>query len=354
MTEEILKEHLRRYPEMEIQDAVKLLFQSHFGGGHMIQDARQSLERLKSEYASGNWKEGKEEELWTPAGKGMARVSLRVLEQGLSAETLNAMFVSSANTARGSREEFEKILRDFVLDCEEKRLPFSAEEARKYVEDYIRAGCPVVSHTERYRAAYRPSYRIVDRRYAEYLEVFLSADRLLAGKKDQITISIDGMCGSGKTSLARLLSGIYACNVFHMDDFFLRPEQRTEARLQEAGGNVDYERFREQILLHLKDRDGLSYQIYDCGQQRLTDWVKAGFCRLNILEGAYSGHPCFGEVSDLRVFLEISPQEQERRILERNGEFMLRRFQNEWIPMENRYFQAFQIRQKADLVLNRS
>ena len=53
------------------------------------------------------------------------------------------------------------------------------------------------------------------------------------------------MAGSGKSVLGQLLSEVYSCNLFHMDDFFLRPEQRTAERLAEAGGNVDRERFLE-------------------------------------------------------------------------------------------------------------
>ena len=33
---EILLAHLKQYPQMQLQDVVKLLYQSEFGGGHMI------------------------------------------------------------------------------------------------------------------------------------------------------------------------------------------------------------------------------------------------------------------------------------------------------------------------------
>ena len=36
--EDCILEHIKRYPEMEIQDVVKSFFQSEFGGGHMIKD----------------------------------------------------------------------------------------------------------------------------------------------------------------------------------------------------------------------------------------------------------------------------------------------------------------------------
>ena len=78
-------------------------------------------------------------------------------------------------------------------------------------------------------------------------------DGLLA-EKDMVIMAIDGKCNSGKTTLASKLAEIYDCNVFHMDDFFLRPEQRTPERFAEVGGNVDYERFWEEVLLPLKSR----------------------------------------------------------------------------------------------------
>ena len=55
-----------------------------------------------------------------------------------------------------------------------------------------------------------------------------------------VLVAIDGRCGSGKSTLAAALAERMPVNVFHMDDFYLRPEQRTEERFREPGGNVDY------------------------------------------------------------------------------------------------------------------
>ena len=56
-------------------------------------------------------------------------------------------------------------------------------------------------------------------------------------------VAIDGRCGSGKSTLAALLAARFDCTLVHADDFFLRPEQRTPARLAQPGGNFDRERF---------------------------------------------------------------------------------------------------------------
>lgn len=65
--------------------------------------------------------------------------------------------------------------------------------------------------------------------------------------------------------------------------------------------------------------------------------------RLNIVEGSYSRHPYFGDYYQLGYCLLIDEEEQERRILRRNGAGMLPRFMEEWIPKENAYLKAFGI-----------
>ena len=67
----------------------------------------------------------------------------------------------------------------------------------------------------------------------------------LKTKKDHLLIAIDGRCGSGKSTLGAYLQQKMYVNLLHMDDFYLRPEQRTPMRREEPGGNVDRERFLE-------------------------------------------------------------------------------------------------------------
>lgn len=167
-------------------------------------------------------------------------------------------------------------------------------------------------------------------------------------EKKQILIAIDGSCTAGKSTLAQLLTGEFDCNLFHVDDFFLRPEQRTADRLAEPGGNVDYERFREEVLQPLKTGAAFSYRPYDCGTGKLREPVAAVPKRINIIEGSYSQHPYFGDVYDLKVFLRVSPAVRQQRIRNRPA-FLQKRFLEEWIPMEQRYFAEFAIEEKADL-----
>ena len=163
-------------------------------------------------------------------------------------------------------------------------------------------------------------------------------DELLA-QKDTVIVAIDGKCTSGKTTLASQLEAVYDCNVLHMDDFFLRPEQRTPERFAEIGGNVDYERFREEVLLPLKSGKAFTYRPFDCSSFTLAAPVAVTPKRLNIVEGTYSCHPFFDNPYDLTILLTVDEETQRQRILERPA-FLHQRFFEEWIPMENRYFAA--------------
>ena len=167
--------------------------------------------------------------------------------------------------------------------------------------------------------------------------------------KDRILVAIDGSCASGKSTLADKLAQVMDCNLFRVDDFFLRPEQRTRERLAEVGGNVDYERFYREVLKPLKTGNAFSYRPFDCRTGLLAEPVEVQPKQINIIEGSYSQHPYFGEVYDLKVFLTVSPDVRTQRI-HRRPPMLRKKFFEEWIPMEQRYFDAFSIPQKADLV----
>lgn len=160
-------------------------------------------------------------------------------------------------------------------------------------------------------------------------------------------LAIDGCSASGKSRLAHELSLLYDCNLFHMDDFFLQSHQRTPERLLEPGGNVDYERFHTEVILPLREKRSFSYRIFDCQSMTFAKINSVQPKLLNIIEGSYSHHPYFQQPYDITLFLEVDAEEQSRRILHRNGEYLHKRFMEEWIPMENRYFEYYKIRETS-------
>lgn len=164
-------------------------------------------------------------------------------------------------------------------------------------------------------------------------------------------IAIDGRAASGKSTLAQQLSVLLDADVVHMDDFFLPPVLRTEERLAEPGGNVHYERFCVEVLPYLKSAEGFSYRIFDCSKMDYDGEQIIADKRIRIVEGSYSHHPKFGEYADFFVFSDVDAEEQMRRIHLRNGEEKARIFAAKWIPMEERYFTAFRVKENADAIV---
>ena len=172
----------------------------------------------------------------------------------------------------------------------------------------------------------------------------------LQKEKERVLIAIDGRCASGKTTLANALQKRLACEVIHMDSFFLRPEQRTAERYKIPGGNVDYERLQEEVLIPLKTGQSFSYRPFVCSTQQLGEPVAVGEHKVIILEGSYSCHPSLWNEADFHIFLTVEKTEQLIRLEQRDAS-KLTAFQEKWIPLEEAYFSFYDIEKRCELIL---
>lgn len=345
----ILEEHLRRYPEMQPQDLVKLLYQNEFGCGHMIQNPEGFLDYIRQE-AQGVQAaaDSTDPDAYTVSiGDGFYRVDLTSVSSGhLSAEALAAACLYTARTTNGSKEAFEKKLKTLEELCCEGCLP----SVDAYLLAYRAAGCPAVHHSDRFRDNYKPAYRVVSRTGLQLLKALQAADACIR-KTGHAVLAIDGNCGSGKSLVCDCISAAYGAGVVHMDDFFLQPSQRSLERLREPGGNIDYERFEEEVLPGLRSGQSFVYRVFDCGTQKFSDLQQVSPTALRVVEGSYSLHQKFRDVYDVKVFLSVDPVTQVQRIEARDGARMLGSFLSRWIPMESTYHKAQEVMQCCDFIV---
>ena len=165
-------------------------------------------------------------------------------------------------------------------------------------------------------------------------------------------IAIDGRSASGKTTFSCSLAERIGGSVIHMDDFFLPPELRSEERYREAGGNVHYERFKEEVLDNLSSSQPFSYRRFNCSLMSYDeDPIIVDPAFPVIIEGAYSLSPAFGHYYDLSVFCDVDGSVQMRRIIARNGKEKAEVFRTRWIPMEELYISSCAIMEKADRII---
>jgi uridine kinase len=137
-----------------------------------------------------------------------------------------------------------------------------------------------------------------------------------------------------------------------MDDFFLRPEQRTEERLRTPGENVDHERFSEEVLFPLRRGETPCYRPFSCKTLSLGDPIRLSPSPIYLIEGSYSCHPMLRPYYDLTIFLTTDKDEQMRRIRKRNGDAGAVAFRERWIPLEEAYFSACRVPEQCDLRLD--
>lgn len=348
---EILLHHIATHPSMTPQDFLKLCFQATFGAEHLLTDPSRARSYFMQEWERTPESDSDPVEVLSSR---YVRIHLGAWKRiGLPAEWLFQIFYMTASTPSGAAEaDLNKSLDTVDMLADAGSLPFSSACWREIRAEYHRCGGGAVHHSQIYRDAEHPAYRVVDRKYADLIPLLIRLSGSLPNGNLTATVAIDGRAASGKSTLAQTLSQILDAGIIHMDDFFLPPELRTANRLSQAGGNVHYERFAEQVLPALKHNGPFSYEIFDCSKMQLggVREVKAGQWR--IVEGSYSHHPKLRNYMDVRVFCTVTPKEQMRRILIRNGEQMAQMFAERWIPMEETYFDTYQIRERADVIID--
>lgn len=169
-------------------------------------------------------------------------------------------------------------------------------------------------------------------------------------ERGRLLIALDGRCGCGKSSLAAALAEEFDGNVFHMDDFYLPFAARETGWTDIPAGNMDLRRFRAEVLEPLRKGQTVWYRAYLCSEDRYQQPREIPFKPLSIVEGSYCEYPILRGYYDRRIFVTAAPELQEKRLRAREGAHFAA-FRERWIPMEENYFSAFRIEERADRIL---
>ena len=372
----IAKAHWERYPLMEPQDFCKLAHQSEFGPEHMVTSPDRVLAALLEERtASGTGKPFPE-----PIGNGLCRFHITQELSTLSELPLiGRMFTLTAALTEGSREGLSAKLEQLSA------LPVPG--MRAYLEEYRCQGCPSLHHSETFRNAYGPHYRVVRMDYAGFLPALKVLDRFareyyaaylrLSHQMDMrpgekfsaflrrngvrpYLIAVDGRCGSGKTSFAAMVERLIPGWKYtvHMDDFYLPWDQRVSDWMEHPAGNMDLERVRAQLLSPVHEGAPMTYPPFLQDAAEKTEdldgepiEIDPDGVELVLVEGTYSQHPALAEYYDYKIFLTCAPEEQTRRLQLREGDYYPT-FDRVWRMLEERYFAACGTQEAASLVVD--
>ena len=159
---QLLSAHLERYPAMQLDDIYKLLHQAALGPGHAVDNPAAARKRLDEELAAlGEAPDELLQDVISPDGR-LGRVHLRpYLASGGDPDALHRAFVETANSYPASLDKLAKFCGCLGDLAAAGGIPFAREEVLAYFGKIARDGYPVVHHSEAFRHAYHPAYRVI-------------------------------------------------------------------------------------------------------------------------------------------------------------------------------------------------
>jgi uridine kinase len=143
--------------------------------------------------------------------------------------------------------------------------------------------------------------------------------------------------------------------VVEFDDFYL-PSQDRDARAaiadREIGGDFDWRRLRDQVLMPLSQDAPASYQRYDWPTDELAEWHTVSVGGTVVLEGNYCTRRELFDFYDYTIWIDAPRELRLARGLLRGGQDTRERWLTEWMPEEDRYVEVEQPASRVDLALD--
>ena len=184
------------HPSTAPQDAVKQCYQAAFGAEHLLTDTSLAAAYLEREF---NDTPAADVPLCEKIAPDAGRINLASWKaHGLPLEWLTRMFIMSTRPDEGGEAEFEHCLSIVDELVQAGDAPFSPAEWQEYMFTYRMKATHAVHHSDKYRAAEHPAYRIVGRSALNALPVLERAAGIMHRPGAHV-IAIDGRAASGKS-----------------------------------------------------------------------------------------------------------------------------------------------------------
>lgn len=170
MMKNILLAHSALYPQMHIEDYMKLIHQSVYGPAHISEqpNREQLLSFLRHEIM--NSKTYLETPMIEMIGNDYYRVSIEAVKHGLitDIQLIDAFYQSILHSPKKDAftdHVMSVELKQFQILVENRSIQLDVAKTKEMIVWYQKQGYPPIHHSENYRLFYHPHYRLIHQKY---------------------------------------------------------------------------------------------------------------------------------------------------------------------------------------------
>ena len=166
----LVRWHIEQHSALGITDVYKLLYQGVLGAEHLMQD-----EKKAQTYLAKEWEAVPGDQnilLLEPVSVDghVVRLNIaRAKSNGISQHQVWLAFYRSVQNLSPSKTAFEQVWNLFQQSCEENLLPFDLQDVHYFTQNVRSEGFPAKHHSEAYRKANRPAYRVLSKQQFEHM-----------------------------------------------------------------------------------------------------------------------------------------------------------------------------------------
>jgi uridine kinase len=154
-------------------------------------------------------------------------------------------------------------------------------------------------------------------------------------------IVIDGPAGSGKTTLAKSLSGLLEnCPIIHMDEIYEGWENALSPKTSQD--------LVEWIINPLLESRSIEFVKYDWYLEKRIEKVVINLPKVLIIEGVGSSSFEISKYASLKLWIEVTKETGINRVLTRDGQ-QIQEQMKKWQSQESKFFIENNSKENSDI-----
>lgn len=175
------------------------------------------------------------------------------------------------------------------------------------------------------------------------------------GKEHAFVVGIDGGSGAGKTSLAQhLQQELPNVTIIATADFMVPLSQQAQSHYKKIGGEMDWQRLKEQVLIPLAMNKAAKYWCYEPAEPMTQQWKEVPPQGIVIVEGIYSTRLELAPYYDLKIWVDAPKHIRLARNIAKDGHQTKAYWEQEQLPQEQYYIDEHLPHKYADMLLDGS